>query len=186
MVLNTSYTFRRPLQQMGQLVRAETQMVLLTATLPPSQEDEWFRRMHFQRSEGKIFRERTSRTNIRYRVARVTERESMAFVQSKVGQVRVGKVVVHCNRVNKVKKMAEALGCHGYHHHAIGKAGMLRDFSSGTQRVIVATSALGMGVDIPDIRLIIHADPPRTLLEYAQESGRAGRDRRKSEAVVMV
>jgi superfamily II DNA helicase RecQ len=46
----------------------------------------------------------------------------------------------------------------------------------GPSTVIAATSALGMGVDIPNIRSIIHIGTPRTLLDYAQESGRAGRD----------
>jgi superfamily II DNA helicase RecQ len=51
--------------------------------------------------------------------------------------------------------------------------------------MIVATSALGMGVDIADIRCIIHIEWPLTLLDYAQESGRAGRDGQRSEAVVI-
>ncbi|TKA22027.1 hypothetical protein B0A49_14051, partial [Cryomyces minteri] len=62
---------------------------------------------------------------------------------------------------------------------------MLEGFREGRQRMIVATSALGMGVDIPDIRCIIHIDRPRTLLDYAQESGRAGRDGKRSEAMAI-
>jgi superfamily II DNA helicase RecQ len=42
--------------------------------------------------------------------------------------------------------------------------------------VLVATSALGMGMDIPDIRLIVHVDESRNMLDYAQGTGRAGRD----------
>jgi superfamily II DNA helicase RecQ len=57
---------------------------------------------------------------------------------------------------------------------------------AGRQRIIVATSALGMGVDVPDIRCIIHIDWPFSLLDYAQESGRAGRDRSPSEAIMIV
>jgi superfamily II DNA helicase RecQ len=48
-VLNWRYTFRKQMQQLGQLVAAETQIVMLTATLPPSEEDKLFRRMHFER-----------------------------------------------------------------------------------------------------------------------------------------
>jgi superfamily II DNA helicase RecQ len=62
----------------------------------------------------------------------------------------------------------------------------LADFMAGKQRVIVATSALGMGVDIPDIRCILHVDWPFTVLDYAQESGRAGRDGLRSEAIMIV
>jgi superfamily II DNA helicase RecQ len=59
---------------------------------------------------------------------------------------------------------------------------MLADFIAGQQRVIVATSTLGMSMNIPDIRCIIHVDRPRTILHYAQESGGAGRDGVRSEA----
>ncbi|KAI2474403.1 ATP-dependent DNA helicase Q5, partial [Pyrenophora tritici-repentis] len=132
-VLNRQYTFRKQMQQLGKLVAVETQMVMLTATLPPSEEDELFRRMHFER-----------------------------------------------------QGLAEKLKCHAYHHHAVGKASMLEEFMGGKQRVIVATSALGMGVDVPDIRCIVHIDWPFSVLDYAQESGRAGRDGERSEAIMMV
>jgi superfamily II DNA helicase RecQ len=56
------------MQQLGRLVAAETQIVMLTATLPPSEEDELFRRMHFERDQVKIFRARTTRSNVAYQV----------------------------------------------------------------------------------------------------------------------
>ena len=51
--------------------------------------------------------------------------------------------------------------------------------------VIVATNALGLGVDIPDVELVIHAGSPRRLIDFAQESGRCGRDGRSSKSVVL-
>jgi superfamily II DNA helicase RecQ len=54
-VLNRRYTFRKQMQQLGKLVAAETQMVLLTATLPPSEEDELYWRMHFERDQVTMF-----------------------------------------------------------------------------------------------------------------------------------
>jgi hypothetical protein len=68
--LNRRFTFRKQMQQLGKLVTVETQMVLLTATLPPSEEQELYRRMHFQSDRVKMFRARTTRTNVAYRVAR--------------------------------------------------------------------------------------------------------------------
>jgi superfamily II DNA helicase RecQ len=99
---------------------------------------------------------------------------------------RTGKLIVYGNSKPKVKSFAEQLDCHAYHADAMGKASMLADFMAGKQRVIVATSALGMGMDIPDVRCIIHIDWPFTMLDYAQESGRAGRDGLRSEAVLIV
>jgi superfamily II DNA helicase RecQ len=85
----------------------------------------------------------------------------------------------------KVKKLAERLACNAYFHDAVGKASMLADFMEGKQRVVVATSALGIGVDIADIRCIIRIHWPRTILDYAQESGRAGEMGCGSEAVII-
>jgi superfamily II DNA helicase RecQ len=70
-VLNRRYTFRKQMQQLGRLVAAETQMVMLTVMLLPSEEDELFRRMHFERDQVKIVWARTTRTNVVYQVMRV-------------------------------------------------------------------------------------------------------------------
>jgi superfamily II DNA helicase RecQ len=110
----------------------------------------------------------------------------LRMVRQKLRKHKTGKVVVYGNSVPKVKALAEQLGYNVYYYKAVGKASMLQAFAAGNQRVIVATSALGMGVDIPDIRCIVHIDWPFTVLDYAQESGRAGRDRLGSEAVIIV
>ena len=193
-VLNRRYDFRKEMQRLGKLAAAETQMVMLTATLPPSEEDELFRRMYVERGQVELIRAATARTNVAYRVVRAgkaakkKEVEEMVVrtVRQKLRKHKKGKVVVYGNSVPKVKELAQALGCHAYHHKGVGKASMLEDFAAGKQRVIVATNALGMGVDIPDIRCIVHIDWPFTVLDYAQESGRAGRDGLRSEAVMIV
>jgi RecQ family ATP-dependent DNA helicase len=194
MVLNRQYDFRKQMQHLGKLVAAETQMVLLTATLPPSEEEELYRRMHFERDQVKIFRADTTRKNIAYRVvtigkkARQKEADQVVLriVQQKQQQYPTGKMIVYGNDVAKVKRIAAKLGCHAYHSKATGKAGKLQDFMDGQHQVIVATSALGMGVDIPDIRCVVHMDWPFSMLDYAQESGRAGRDGLRSEAIMIV
>ncbi|KAF7174543.1 hypothetical protein CNMCM5623_007767 [Aspergillus felis] len=135
MVLNDQRDFRPQMAQLGWLVQACTQMVWLTATLPPSMEDELCRR-----------------PNVAYRVWRpdmtgvgrgpyqwIESEAVVAFIQDHIQRAAGGKFM-------------------------------------GASLVIAATSALGMGVDIPNICSIIHIGTPRMLLDYAQESGRAGRD----------
>jgi superfamily II DNA helicase RecQ len=53
--------------------------------------------------------------------------------------------------VLKVKELAKKLDCYAYYYKAVGKVSMLEEFAAGKKRIIVATSALGMGVDILDI-----------------------------------
>jgi superfamily II DNA helicase RecQ len=165
-VLNRQYTFRKQMQQLGRLVAAETQIVMLTATLPPSKEGELFRRMHFDPDQVKMFRASTARTNVAYHVVKIGQRAKkqeveatvLAIVQRKLRKYKSSKIIVYSNSVAKVKALAEKLNCQAYHHDAVSKASMLEAFMAGRQRIIVATSALGIGVDVPDIRCIIHID----------------------------
>ena len=92
---------------------------------------------------------------------------------------------MYANTVKKVKELADRLGVDRYYSTADIKAEKFKDFRSGREQVIIATSTLGLGVNIPDIRAVIYADKLRNLEDYVQESGRAGRDGEKSEAIVI-
>jgi superfamily II DNA helicase RecQ len=148
--------------------------------------------MDFRSAEVRSFRAWTRRRNIWYGLKDVSEYEAeekqaavVRLIQRKLRQYEQGKTVVYSSSVNKVKALAEILGCDGYYSEVEDRGGRLKAFMTGKKRVIVATSALGMGIDIPDIRVVWHVDRPRTLLDYAQESGRAGRDGLKSEAIMV-
>ena len=72
-----------------------------------------------------------------------------------------------------------------YYSQQIDKPSILQRFIQSQTQVITATSALGIGVDISDIRCIIYIGMPRTLLDYAQESGRAGHNRQASKTIII-
>jgi RecQ family ATP-dependent DNA helicase len=94
-----------------------------------------------------------------------------------------GRALVYCGRIRDCEETAEALRADGiaaaaYHGGLDGpvRSQVQTAFTEGRLRVVVATSAFGMGVDIPDIRQVIHRDFPACLEDYHQAAGRAGRD----------
>ena len=72
-----------------------------------------------------------------------------------------------------------------YYSQQINKLSILQRFIQDQTQIITATSVLGIGVDIPDIRYIIYIEMPRTLLDYIQENRYTGRDRQFSEAIII-
>lgn len=94
-----------------------------------------------------------------------------------------GRALVYCSTRKATERVAKALrgaGLRVGHYHA-GRTKNARDqaqraFEQGRTRVLVATNAFGMGIDLPDIRLIVHYQTPGSLEAYYQEAGRAGRD----------
>ena len=94
-----------------------------------------------------------------------------------------GRGIVYCSTRKKTETVAAELKSAGFaaqHYHA-GRTGLAREraakaFDLGRARVLVATSAFGMGIDYPDVRLVVHFQAPGSVEAYYQEAGRAGRD----------
>lgn len=103
-----------------------------------------------------------------------------------------GGAIVYCATRRQTEEVAAFLrekGMAAEHFHARlkpeTKKSVQESFIRGELRVIVATNAFGMGIDKPDVRLVIHADIPGSLENYMQEAGRAGRDRREARCVLL-
>jgi superfamily II DNA or RNA helicase len=192
-ILNKRNDFRPKLQRLGVLGLASTQVLILSATIPPQDELELTRRMGWLEDEVIWYRMSTTRSNIAYSVIEVDQKMTESEHDKLIAQIvqsEDGKTVVYCNSRSRVISLVKSElidGCEGFH------GGMSKDerkkklelFREGDIKCLISTSAFGMGIDIPNIRLIVHADEPRTLLDYGQESGRAGRDGQVSQAIVV-
>jgi len=103
-----------------------------------------------------------------------------------------GGAIVFCARQKTVEEVAEflqeaGLDCGAFHGgmESEKKRDIQESFVQGRLRVIAATNAFGMGVDKPDVRLVVHLDTPGSLENYLQEAGRAGRDQDPARCVLL-
>ena len=111
----------------------------------------------------------------------------MVFIQQRIRRAaqQSGKIIIYANAIRQIIKLAQKLQCEVYYSQQIDKPSILQRFTQSQTQVITATSALDMGVDIPDIRYIIHIGMPRTLLDYAQENRCTGQNRQSSEVIII-
>jgi ATP-dependent DNA helicase RecQ len=121
------------------------------------------------------------RPNLRLEARRYADNEEKMRALLALCKEIKGSGIVYANSREKCETLASLLqrkGISAMHYHAgIDDRAAAQDrFMGGSTRVVVATIAFGMGVDKADVRFIIHYDPPKTLENYFQEAGRAGRD----------
>ena len=184
----TSSDWRPKLAKLKNLRVLACPMVLLTATLPPVREVELEQSMGVRCAT--YIRASTVRVNTRYLVswcARGKAPETAVAMGRRQQQLLAGgeKGIVYSRSKQQCEQLAEALGCLYYHADVADRDEPLAQWL-GAGGLMVATSALGTGLDFGGIVFILHVGMPWSLTDFAQESGRGGRGGERVDSVIVV
>ena len=197
------HDFRPDYRYVGRFIRERAAedpvppVLCLTATAKPDVMAEIVD--YFQKELGielKVFDGGARRTNLDFVVVQTSSGEKFAHIHqilmADLPADEPGGAIVYCATRRHTEEVAQFLrekGVEAGHFHAglppETKKNVQASFIRGELRAIVATNAFGMGIDKPDVRLVIHADIPGSLENYLQEAGRAGRDQQSARCVLL-
>lgn len=192
------YDFRPSYLQIARVREHVSAPVLaLTATATPQVADDIQQQLGFPQTN--IFRTGFARHNLHYIVRRCTDKQQqLIHILSRMA----GTAIVYVRNRKRAKDLSELInaqllspssgmattGIADFYHAGLPaseRTARQQAWKEGRTRVIVCTNAFGMGIDKPDVRLVIHYDMPDSLEAYFQEAGRAGRDGEEAWCVML-
>ncbi|MGN6193927.1 MAG: RecQ family ATP-dependent DNA helicase [Ginsengibacter sp.] len=166
----------------------EVPILALTASATMEVQKDICEKLLFKKNQKK-FQQSFARPNLSYSAFELSSKQNKLLeIVKKVS----GSGIVYCKTRRRTKEIAEILNLNGinsdFYHAGLTSEERTKkqeDWIANKTRIIACTNAFGMGIDKPDVRTVVHYDVPDSLENYYQEAGRAGRDGKKSYAVLL-
>lgn len=187
------HDFREEYQLLSELkkLRPDVPTLALTASATPIVLDDIERSLGLSNVQRQVHG--FYRPNLYYQVeVCADENEKIRFLFEAVARTADGRILIYCGTRKQTEAVAALLSKHnskvGYYHAGLStdeRNEVQRNYVQGDLRILVATNAFGMGIDQPDVRLVVHYQLPANIDSLYQEMGRAGRDGNASTCLLL-